>query len=47
MPCAMPDEYKYEGDPVTSYRKYYLHEKLHLSSDITRFVNVLDIDTNL
>ena len=25
--CAMPDEYKVEGDPLASYRKYYVYDK--------------------
>jgi len=27
--CAMPDQYK-TGNPVTSYRKYYMGEKTHI-----------------
>jgi hypothetical protein len=44
MPCAMPDEYKYEGDPVFAYRTYYINEKLHLPTDIARFHTVLQTD---
>jgi hypothetical protein len=28
IPLCMPDQYKVIGDPVTSYRNYYLGEKL-------------------
>ena len=47
MPCAMPEQYIIAGDPVTSYRMYYLREKLHLQSDIIRFGSVLDNQTNI
>jgi len=30
-PPAMPDEYKVAGDPVTSYRNYYLGDKVKMS----------------
>lgn len=42
MPCAMPDEYIYEGNPVLSYRHYYIKEKLHEPEDIARFNAVFD-----
>jgi hypothetical protein len=44
MPCAMPDQYKYEGNPVLAYRHYYVKEKLHMPNDIARFYDILDID---
>ncbi len=25
--CAMPDEYKIDGDPLSSYRRYYIYDK--------------------
>jgi hypothetical protein len=30
MPLCMPDYCKISGDPIKSYRKYYIHEKSHL-----------------
>lgn len=30
-PLCMPDQYKIEGNPVQSYRDYYLHEKKHFA----------------
>jgi hypothetical protein len=31
FPQAMPDEYKVQGDAVSAYRDYYLHEKSHFA----------------
>lgn len=42
MPCAMPDEYINAGNPVLSYRYYYIKEKLHEPDDIARFNAVFD-----
>lgn len=36
-PCAMPDQYKVANDSVTSYRNYYLGEKLGRMLDLNRF----------
>jgi hypothetical protein len=32
IPLAMPDEYKIPGDPVASYRAYYVGEKLKFAT---------------
>ena len=41
MPCAMPDGYIIAGDPVRSYRDYYISEKLHEQPDIERFNRII------
>jgi hypothetical protein len=30
MPCCMPDHLVIAGDPVASYRSYYIHEKMYI-----------------
>lgn len=42
-PCAMPDQYKVSNDSVTSYRNYYIGEKLKLDSDINRFISIFTV----
>lgn len=31
-PLCMPDEYKIEGDPIQSYRNYYIGSKQHIAN---------------